>query len=235
MEAKPTLIIVIPVYNEAGNIHLLLNDWTPIWQRTSVPYRIIFIDDGSTDESLSILRKLREKNPALSVYTQENSGHGNAILKGYRLALDAEWIFQLDSDHQLDPAAFEVIWAEKKYYDFLLAERETRNASIARRCLSQISSLMVRLLYGGNITDVNSPYRLMRSTVLVNALEKIDGRNFAPNMLISAWFILKKKRIFKTVVSARKADGLRQSRFSLYFLRGALRSFREIILFRISV
>jgi hypothetical protein len=90
----------------------------------------------------------------------------------------------------------------------------------------------VRLLYGKGITDVNSPYRLMRTSVVAEALQKIPANSFAPNVLLSSWFILRKNRIFTTGVEQRKT-GLRPSRMNGYFLRGAIRSALQTILFRI--
>jgi len=253
----PELAIVIPVCNEAQNLPALLRDWQPIFISIGVPYRIILIDDGSTDGSLDLLRSMQQSDPTLSVFTQKNAGHGPAILKGYHLATgpaatnqaaatippaatnpattdpnQPEWIFQIDSDHQLDTAAFIRLWANRKDYDLLIARRADRKASKGRRWISRVSTYMVRVLYGKGVTDVNSPYRLMRSSLLRLALRKIPAGSFAPNILLTSWFILGKRRIFTTVVDLR-SDGLRQSRLNRYFLGGSIRSSIQTILFRI--
>ena len=232
MPFDPALAIVIPVYNEAKNIPALLRDWQPVFQATGLPYRLILVDDGSTDGSLTLLKTLAATDPALSVHTQANAGHGPAIHKGYGMARDAEWVFQIDSDHQLDPSAFPHLWENRERYDLLLAERKEKHGSAARRCLSLISVTLVRLLYGGGVRDANCPYRLMRGPLLQQALEKIPPDSFAPNILLTSWFILEKNRIFTTVVEHRKEDQ-RPSRMSGYILRGALRSSLETLLFRL--
>src|SRR5580692_4268772 len=106
MPGNPILAVVIPVYNEEKNIAALLQDWLPVFRDTGLPFRVILIDDGSKDDSLKILQTLQKNHAALEVYTQPNAGHGPSILKGYRLAAAAQWVFQIDSDHQLDTAAF---------------------------------------------------------------------------------------------------------------------------------
>ncbi|HEV9036360.1 MAG TPA: glycosyltransferase family 2 protein [Puia sp.] len=229
---KTELAIVIPVYNEEQNLRALFRDWQPVFKASGASYRIIAIDDGSADDSVRLLQSLQSENPVISIHTQPNSGHGAAILKGYRLALDAEWVFQMDSDHQLDTGAFVRLWANRNDYDLLIAQRADRNASKGRRWISRFSTGMVRMLYGRGVTDVNSPYRLMRSQVLRSALEKIPAGSFAPNVLLTSWFILKKRRIFTTTVELRN-DGLRRSRLNRYFLRGSFRSCIQTILFRI--
>ena len=233
MPDNPILAVVIPIYNEEKNITGLIRDWSPVFKNNGVPYRFILIDDGSKDGSLSLLRELQAKDDSLSVYTQSNAGHGPSILKGYRMALEAEWVFQIDSDHQLDTGTFRELWDNRDRYDLLLAERKEKNATMPRQWVSGASSLLVRLLYGKGVKDVNSPYRLMRAERLRVALEKIPPDSFAPNVLLTSWFVLKKNRIFTTVTEIRKEGMQRQSKMNPYFLRGILRSLRQTILFRI--
>lgn len=235
MPYNPVLAIVIPVYNEEASLAALLQDWQPVFDATDEPYKIILIDDGSKDNSLQLLRTLQEKDLTLDVHTQANAGHGPAILKGYRLALNAEWVFQIDSDHQLDTAAFATLWANRDQYDLLLAERTEKNASFSRQCVSAVSKSIVRLFYGSGVRDVNSPYRLMRGSQLKKALERIPGESFAPNVLLTAWFVAEKKHIFKTTTDLRMEGDRRRSKMNRYFLKGALRSALQTIQFRLKL
>jgi dolichol-phosphate mannosyltransferase len=233
MPYKPVLAIVIPVYNEEQRLPVLLEDWQPLFRNSGVPYKLILIDDGSKDNSLGLLQRLAADDPSLEVHTQPNAGHGPAILKGYRLAAaEADWVFQIDSDHQLETDAFPQLWAQRAGYDLLLGQRREKNASPGRRWISRLSKWSVRWFFGPAVRDVNSPYRLMRSECLLAALEKIPANSFAPNVLITSWFIRKKRRIFVTGVDAR-TTGVRSSRMSRYFFIGALRSFQQLILFRL--
>jgi glycosyltransferase involved in cell wall biosynthesis len=228
---SPTLAVVIPVYNEQDNLIPLLQDWQPVFQETRVPYLLIFIDDGSTDNSLRLLEQVSD--PAVRVITQPNSGHGPAVLRGYQLALDAEWVFQIDSDHQLDPGAFQDLWSNRDQFDLLLAERVDKDASYGRRLISGISRGIVHALYGTGVRDVNSPYRLMRAARLGEALLGIPAASFAPNVLITAWFVLKKSRIFTTKTKPHGGALRRRSRLNGYILRGAIRSAFQTLLFRL--
>lgn len=232
MPYNPVLAIVIPVYNEQGSLETLIRDWEKEFDATGIPYTIILIDDGSKDNSLALLKAMQQNDPKLEVHTQPNAGHGPAILNGYRLAIRAEWVFQIDSDHQLDTAAFGTLWANRDQFDLGIAERKEKNASAARKYVSRISTLFVRLLAGAGVRDVNSPYRLMRAELLERALEKVPSNSFAPNVLLTSWFIRQKRRIFTTIAAHRKAE-LRPSRMNAYFLRGVLRSSIQTILFRL--
>jgi len=234
MPYNPVLAIVIPVYNEEDTLAELLRDWKAIFDTTNTAYKIILIDDGSKDNSLVLLKTLAENDPNLEVHTQTNAGHGPAIIKGYRHAVqNARWVFQIDSDHQLDTAAFANLWMNRENYDLLVAERTNKNATAGRRRISALSRLIVRLLFGNLVRDVNCPYRLMRADQLQTALNQVPPDSFAPNLLLTSWFVLKKKRIFTGIVHIRKEGILRQSKVSRHIFRGAFRSAVQTILFRI--
>jgi dolichol-phosphate mannosyltransferase len=232
MLQKPILTIVIPAYNEAKNIPALLRDWQPVFEATGVPYTIVVIDDGSTDDSLTQLKHLQATNSHLQIHQQNNAGHGPSIIKGYAMTHEAEWVFQIDSDHQLEPTAFKTLWEKRKSYDLLLAQRNDGHNIAARRILSRTAVKIVQLLYGAGIKDANCPYRLMRGVQLQEALKKIPPGSFAPNILLTSWFIRKKSRIFTTVVN-RREEGQRPSRMNGYMIRGALLSGLQTILFRL--
>jgi dolichol-phosphate mannosyltransferase len=231
MPDSPILAVVIPVYNEQENLMQLLDDWQPVFRETGVPYELIFIDDGSTDNGPRVLEQLSD--PSIRVVAQPNAGHGPAILRGYRLSLAAEWVFQIDSDHQLDPAAFQELWNNRDRYDLLLAERVDKDAATGRRLISGISRGIVHFLFGTGVNDVNSPYRLMRAARLGEALQNIPAGSFAPNVLITAWFVLKKSRIFTTKTKPRGGAGRRRSRLNGYMLLGAFRSAFQTLMFRL--
>lgn len=226
------LAVVIPVFNEEKNIGELLRDWQATLQAIPVRYRFIIINDGSTDNSLPILQSIAGQTPELEIHTQPNAGHGPAILNGYRRALDCEWIFQIDSDHQHDPAVFATLWKNRNEFDFLLGERKEKNATPARKTVSFVSTGIVRLLYGNRVKDVNSPYRLMRRTLLKPAMSGVPGNSFAPNILLTAWFVFFKVRIFTIALGHRTGGIQRPSKMNFYILRGCFQSIFQTILFR---
>jgi hypothetical protein len=132
----------------------------------------------------------------------------------------------------LDTGAFRTLWGNREGYDLLLGQRREKHASTGRRWLSRTAVAIVQLLYGAGIEDANCPYRLMRGNMLREALEKIPPNSFAPNILLTSWFIRKKNRIFTTVVN-RREEGQRPSRMNSYMVKGALLSGWQTILFRL--
>src|SRR4029077_19568323 len=129
MTAYAELAVVIPLFNEEKNIASLIKDWNEVFTNRKINYEFIIINDGSTDNSLTLLESTASAIPGLklTIHNQKNQGHGNAILNGYKIALRSEWIFQLDSDHQLDTSAFNTLWDNRNDYDFLLGERKKKN------------------------------------------------------------------------------------------------------------
>lgn len=244
------LSIVIPVFNEERNIGELLKDWQLTFQTIPIRHRFIIINDGSTDNSLSILQSIAGQMPGISLYTQTNAGHGPAILTGYKMALGitqpdqpgasnphgvpatSDWIFQIDADHQHDPSLFPVLWQHRHEYDLLLGERKEKKATLARKWVSAASTGIVRLLYGSRVKDVNSPYRLMRSTCLKDAIPLIPRDSFAPNVLLTGWFVFFRSKIFTAQLPARSSGIQRPSKMNGYFLRGCFKSIFQTISFR---
>src|SRR5947209_6517435 len=105
--APASLAVVMPIYNEASNIGVVLDDWFICLKSVCPSFVLFAINDGSKDDTAQILELLRVKlGPRLRVVNKRNTGHGLTCREGYELALaeGAEWIFQIDSDGQCDPA-----------------------------------------------------------------------------------------------------------------------------------
>lgn len=235
MTVSYELSVVIPAYNEAQNIVYLIRDWHQVFAGNKIAYQFIIIDDGSVDDTVDLLKTLQAEIPTVTIYPQSNKGHGPAILKGYEIGMQSPWIFQIDADHQFETNAFNELWQQRNNYDLLLAEREGKHATLSRNIVSMVSGLIVHLLYGKGIKDVNSPYRLMRADKLGPALLKIPSNSFSPNVLISSFFISSKKRIFTNVVHFRKNMSLKKSRMNVYFFKGCINSILQVIKFRFTL
>ena len=232
MNAAWDLGIVVPVFNEEDHVEALISDWNKIFASYSISYRFFIVNDGSTDRSLERMESMQNKSFPIEIFSQSNKGHGPAILHGYAKALDAAWVFQIDADHQFDVSAFDDLWRHRNAYDFLIAERVQKNASIPRNAVSVLSSFLVQQIFGRGVRDVNSPYRLFRSSLLAVAISKISDKSFAPNILLTAYFVFKQTRIYVTSVKMSSTATLRKSKMSSYLFNGSLMSLFQTIAFR---
>ena len=200
---KKTLCMVTPVYNEQDAIGNVLEKWDSTLGKLGVDYEIRPYDDGSTDASLAVMRETAKRlGPQISVRTKTNGGHGNTVLTGYREAAQDgfEWVFQVDSDDEMAPDAFNELWSRRQGYDFLVGVRDGRMQALSRKIVSFFSRLSVRAFFGKGIWDVNVPYRLMRVSAFRNFYSMIPPTTFAPNVIVSGLAARHGMRIFETRV-----------------------------------
>jgi len=183
-----SLALVMPVYNEEECIAEVVESWTSMLDAEKIDYTMIVLNDGSKDRTGEALAAF-ESNPRVCVINKENGGHGPTILMGYNLAVSiAEWVFQCDSDDEMKPDSFPAMWGMREPYAALFGYRAGRQQPLARKIISATSRKAVGLLFAPGVTDVNTPYRLMRTSYLSDVLARIPPDTFAPNILISGYF-----------------------------------------------
>ena len=189
------LSIVVPVYNGQDTIEKVVREWSAVFGSLGMSYEFRIYDDGSKDQTGAMLDKLAAEFPRLVVTHKPNEGHGPTILRGYRESI-GDWVFQMDSDDELGPEAFPDLWSSRADHDFLIATRKARSSPLARRILTKGSRLVTKLLFGGGVNDVNSPYRLMSREFLHHELLGIPADTFAPNVILSGLAARDRWRIY---------------------------------------
>ncbi len=229
---RDRLALIMPVYNESGAIRGVIEKWTMELQRLGLEFTIQAYNDGSKDDTLSILKKLASENRNLIVHDKRNSGHGSTILRGYRENCDLEWIFQVDSDDEISPKKFEELWVRREEYDFLIGRRIRSRQPLPRKVMSYASRAVVRSFYGSKVFDVNSPYRLMRSSTLKDLFFSIPENTFAPNVIISGMVTMKNLRVCEIPVQQKERTTGEVSIKKFKLIKVAWRSIWETILFR---
>jgi glycosyltransferase involved in cell wall biosynthesis len=170
------LALVMPVFNEADNVPAVVREWFESLERSGAHFVFFAVNDGSTDNTADALVSLvQELGPRLRIVTKVNSGHGLSCREGYELALaeGAQWVFQVDSDGQCDPAFFRGFYARRAEHDCLFAYRETRDDGWGRVAVSFCCRMLLCLWTGIYFRDPNVPYRLIRAGALRTALRMI--------------------------------------------------------------
>ena len=236
MPEMRSLIVVMPVYNEEGAIGAVLDKWTAKLDAMALPsYEIHPYNDGSRDHTAEILARCAEKHPRIVVHNKPNSGHGPTILQGYREnAPRAEWIFQIDSDDEMGPECFDKLWEQRENYDFLVGLRDGRKQPLPRKIISAISRLSVRIFYGKTIWDVNTPYRLMRTSAFQPIYRAIPENTFAPNVIISGMTAKKRLRFFEMPVPQKDRQTGEVSIKKWKLFKAAMKSFWQTVAFALS-
>lgn len=185
------LAAVIPVYNEEANLAALAAEWLPALRAIGAPFAVWFIDDGSTDASPEILRRLLEEDPChIRTIRQANAGHGAACRRGYECALaaGAEWVLQIDSDGQCDPAYLGEFWRRREEAVCVFGDRRRRGDGWHRGAISSLCTALVSFRTGVRVRDANVPYRLIKRNALARALERVppdfDLQNIALSVVL---------------------------------------------------
>lgn len=90
--------------------------------------RLVIINDGSKDNTYSLIKDAESDHPLLKGLTKKNGGHGSTVLFGYRYAIShhADYIFQTDSDNQTNPSEFEAFWKLRTKYWAIIGNRSHR-------------------------------------------------------------------------------------------------------------
>jgi dolichol-phosphate mannosyltransferase len=112
--SHPQLSVVVPVYNEEGNVAPLVAEIVAAL-RGRISFEIVYVDDCSRDATLERLKQLQSGTPELRVVRHlRNSGQSTAIRNGVKAAR-ADWIATLDGDGQNDPADIPKLLAEREH------------------------------------------------------------------------------------------------------------------------
>lgn len=126
---RSKLSIVIPVYNEEGNVHAIVEKLEHVFEKLpDVDYEIIFVDDGSTDETLPVLINLcSSKVNIFYISFSRNFGKDNALIAGFKTA-SGDAVITIDADLQHPPDLIpEFINWWQQGFDIVYAYRKDKN------------------------------------------------------------------------------------------------------------
>jgi len=189
------LYIVMPAYNEEANIDSVVAQWHLVVEKIGGDSRLLIVNDGSKDSTYQKLVSLQVQYPFLLPVDKPNSGHGATCLFAYRKAIEAgaDYIFQTDSDGQTNPDEFWKFWENRDKYSFIIGSRDARQDGIGRIFVTRVLRIVVWLMFGKWIKDVNTPFRLMKTERLISILKLIPEDFFLSNVAISAIAVRKKE------------------------------------------
>lgn len=196
MENK-SLSIVMPVYNEEGIIEKSIRDYYNDVLSKFSKWQFIVINDCSKDSTLYQLKAIQKEIPITIIDNEKNLGHGPSLIRGYKLASN-ELIFHTDSDYQFNPKDFWKLYAQIETNDFVLGCRDNRQDPLHRLILSQALKFFLFLSFGVAISDVNSPFRIIKKGLLQKILSIMPDDFPVPSVAMSI-YAKKKEYKFKEV------------------------------------
>src|SRR5277367_2956578 len=180
--AQYLVSIVIAVYNESANLRELWRRLWPVLEGCGRPYEVVFIDDGSADDSLSILREiaLDPRNHARVVELARNFGQHAAIMAGFR-HVRGEVIVTLDADLQNPPEEIpRLLAAIDEGNDVVGGWREERHDFAYRRFASNLQNRVTSMIVGVPMHDYGCMLRAYRRHIVDTVVACDEKAAFVP-------------------------------------------------------
>ncbi len=162
--------IVIPVFNEAENVGLLHGEIAAAVKNRTEEYEIIFVDDGSSDDSLIELKKIRSGDPRVRIiHFRKNFGQSAAISAGFNYSSGAV-VVAMDADLQNDPADIPLVVDKVgEGFDIVNGWRRDRHDKwLTRRVPSFFGNKLISWITGVKLHDYGCTLRGFRSDVVKN-------------------------------------------------------------------
>lgn len=173
--------IVIPVYNEEANLPLLMDRLEATMRSMRRPYEIVFVDDGSRDGSLAILKSFLGREGVRVVELTRNYGQHPAIFSGFSV-VRGDIIITVDADLQNPPEEVPRLVRAMEEGDFEVVGtvRSVRHDSIFRTIPSRLVNAMTRRTTGIRMTDWGCMLRAYRREVVDRMVASQEHSTFIP-------------------------------------------------------
>ena len=176
------LSIVIPLLNEEENIPLLYEELSEVFSNRNEKHEIIFIDDGSTDKSLQILRDIQEKDKNVVIVSfRKNFGQTAAMAAGFDYAR-GDVIITMDADLQNDPHDIPKLLEQiEAGNDVVTGWRfDRKDTFINRRLPSIIANKIISKTTGVNLHDYGCTLKAFKKEVIKNVKLYGEMHRFIP-------------------------------------------------------
>jgi dolichol-phosphate mannosyltransferase len=191
--------VVIPLKNEESNIIHLIAELEPIMNGLCKSWELICIDDGSTDGTRALLKKLaQEKSYLHPLFFKKNYGQSSAFDAGFRLA-KGEFIITLDGDRQNDPADIPKLIELIQSSDLVCGIRSNRKDSWNKRIISKIANPIRRWVCDDGVQDTGCSLKIYRKA----CFDKIKLYN-GMHRFLPALFKIEGFRVRETSVNHRE-------------------------------
>lgn len=187
------LSVFLPAFNEEANLERTVKNVVDNLQKNVSEWEVVIVDDGSKDKTGEIADKLAKENHNISViHHSPNRGYGAAFKSGL-YGCQYPWISFIDSDGQFDFAEISrfITTQEKTQADLVIGYYLGRKVSFVRKLNSKMWQLVVLLLFGLNVHDIDCGFKLISKKV-VDTIPRLESERGA---FISSEFLIKAKKM----------------------------------------
>jgi dolichol-phosphate mannosyltransferase len=184
------LSLVVPVYNEAGNILPLAEKSVAVLRELARPFEMIFVDDGSTDRTAAEIEEAHTRWPEVTALRMpQNAGQAVALLAGLRAAR-GQYLLMMDGDGQNDPRDYPALLAmvQSGQVDLACGWRVDRHDSLLRKIMSRIANVVRGAFLHDGVHDSGCQLRVMRREVRDAFFPMELMQSFIPALAVAAGF-----------------------------------------------
>ena len=159
--------VVVPLLNEEHSLEALYSEIASALQSRSDDFEVVFVDDGSTDGSMSVLSRLHDEMAnVVVIHLRRNFGKAAALQAGF-LEARGEFVVTIDADLQDDPSEIPKMLAKlDEGFDLVSGWKTRRNDPYFRRLFSRVFNWMTGTVSGVRLHDVNCGLKAYRAEVL---------------------------------------------------------------------
>lgn len=194
---SPAISIVIPAYNEAESISELVRSTDQAMSKHNERFEYVFVDDGSTDDTLRIMKAMQKKTarPITIVSLRKRSGKSTALSVGFEQARGSV-IVTLDADLQDDPTEImPLIRRLRDSKDLIVGWRKNRQDSTGKLHISYVFNWAVSSFFGLKLHDMNSGLKVMKAEVAREIPMYGELHRFIPVLAASRGFTVSEQPV----------------------------------------
>ncbi|MCX8093231.1 MAG: glycosyltransferase family 2 protein [Candidatus Goldbacteria bacterium] len=202
MKKNKVLSIIIPVYNEKNTIEKTISEVKKV-KLKSIKKEIIVVDDGSTDGTREILKKIHKKDKKIIIiYKSKNEGKGSAVRIGIDKA-SGDFIIIQDADLEYTPEDYNIMLMPilKGYADVVYGSRflgPHRSFLFWHYIANKFLNFLVNILYNTTLTDMETCFKLFKSEIIKNI--KLRSNTFTIEPEITSKILKRNVRIYEVPI-----------------------------------
>ncbi len=183
---RVVISIVVPLMNEEQNVRLLYERLSTQLIELGKPFEVIFVDDGSTDNTFGVLKQLHAENPGVVrvIRFRRNFSKTPALVAAFSRC-KGEFIFTMDGDLQDDPVEIPRFLEKlNEGYDLVSGWKYPRLDPLSKTFPSKVFNAMVSQVTGVHLHDINCGFKVYRREIIEDSHLKLYGdfHRFVPVM-----------------------------------------------------
>jgi len=178
------LTIIVPVYNEDDNLTRLESELVAFLKISVVPTCVLFVNDGSTDNSLNHIRQICSKHDAFNYISfEKNNGLSSALKAGFD-SINTPFTGYIDADLQTTPEDFNLLLPHRFNYELVTGMRQNRKDTFLKKLISKMANKTRRIFTGDGMDDTGCPLKVIK-TDYAKRIPMFKGlHRFLPAMIL---------------------------------------------------